>query len=576
MPVSGVFRPRTGFVWMNADQHQDLQPDEIRDALQRVLASPEFAHAPQLSAFLRFVVESVLTGQTDYIKGYTIAVGALGRADSFDPRLDPIVRVEAGRLRRALSRYYASVKGEGAIVIELPLGTYVPVFYRAKRKRSTAQSVWHWRRQLGALPRVAVAMSVVFIALACFGLVATLSSLRHAMSPTNTVLTTGPPIELLLPLVSIQAFETVRASPEQKLEIDAFRGRLRDALARFDEIEVAEGDQPPQPPARSTYRLAGTAEYHDDTITLSLWLNDADEGTVAWTQAFEIQPAGARAAINDVVQQVATKLAQPYGVIYARELADNHVDPRYRCIVSAFEFRRWFTSSAGGGVDSCLAELTALNPSFADGFAMRSLTALHRYYEGKADSAAAIEQAVAWAQKAVDLKPHSARARQALMNALFYHGEIAAALAEGETAVSLNPNDMIVLHAHGIHLLIAGHAEEGATLVRRAAALSPVRPAMFEFGLFLAAYVLGDYENAEAQARLFSATEFPLNLVARAVIAARDGDAARARQAIERLSMLDPDWRINMRPRLQRYFPSVELLDRLMRDLSIVDRSSAN
>ncbi len=570
-------RPRAGPVWMKPED-QDLQPNEIRDALQHILASPTFVNAPQLSAFLRFVVESVLTGQTDYIKGYTIAVGALGRADSFDPRTDPIVRVEAGRLRRALSRYYASLKAQGAVVIELPLGTYVPVFYRLKRKPGLAGLVWDWPRQLNALPKArGVAMSIVFVALACLGLLATLSALRHAVSTTNTVLATGPPAELLLPLVSIQAFEIVGASPQQKLEIEGFRGRLRDALARFDEIEVAsEGELPPQPPTRSTYRLGGTAEYHHETITLSLWLNDADEGTVAWTQAFEIQSTGARAAINDIVQQVSTKLAQPYGVIYARELADNRLDPRYRCVVSAFEFQRWFSPSASDGVESCLARLTTLNPNFADGFAMRALVALHQYYEGKSGSAAAVEQAVGLAQKAVDLKPHSARARQALMNALFCHGEIGSALAEGETAVSLNPNDMLVLHAYGIRLIIAGRAEEGAALVRRAAALSPIRPAMFEFGLFLAAYVLGDYEKAEAQARLFSASDFPLTLIARSVIAARNGDTARARQATERLSALNPDWRINTRRKLERYFPSMELLDRLVQDLNIAATSSAN
>ena len=86
----------------------DARPcaDEIRAALERMAASEAFRGSPQLVAFLRYVVEATLRGTADRIKGYTIAVEALGRADNFDPQTDPIVRVEAMRLRRALARYY--------------------------------------------------------------------------------------------------------------------------------------------------------------------------------------------------------------------------------------------------------------------------------------------------------------------------------------------------------------------------------------------------------------------------------------------------------------------------------------
>ena len=70
-------------------------------------ASEAFRGSPQLVAFLRYVVEATLRGEHDRIKGYTIAVEALGRAEDFDPQSDPIVRVEATRLRRAINRYYA-------------------------------------------------------------------------------------------------------------------------------------------------------------------------------------------------------------------------------------------------------------------------------------------------------------------------------------------------------------------------------------------------------------------------------------------------------------------------------------
>ena len=67
---------------------------------------------------------------TEYLKGYTIATEALGRDDNFDPQIDPIVRVEAGRLRYALEHYYSNGGAGDPVVIELPRGSYVPTFHR--------------------------------------------------------------------------------------------------------------------------------------------------------------------------------------------------------------------------------------------------------------------------------------------------------------------------------------------------------------------------------------------------------------------------------------------------------------
>ena len=107
--------------------------EEIRAALNRIAVSEAFRACPQLVAFLRYVVEATLRGGQDRIKGYTIAVEALGRGDDFNPQDDPIVRVEAMRLRRALQRYYANGGKDDTVQIVLPLGSYVPVFRCAPR-----------------------------------------------------------------------------------------------------------------------------------------------------------------------------------------------------------------------------------------------------------------------------------------------------------------------------------------------------------------------------------------------------------------------------------------------------------
>jgi Tol biopolymer transport system component len=107
-----------------------MEAEEIRAQLERVLSSAIFADAGRAQKFLRFVVEVALAGRHDEIKESVIGVEVLGRTASFDPRNDPIVRVEAGRLRSRLLSYYQSEGAADTVLIDLPKGGYVPQFQK--------------------------------------------------------------------------------------------------------------------------------------------------------------------------------------------------------------------------------------------------------------------------------------------------------------------------------------------------------------------------------------------------------------------------------------------------------------
>ena len=104
-----------------------LGPDNVRLQLAKILASPEFVNAERLSHFLRFVVDKGQSRDGGHLKEYVIGVEVYGRSESFDPRTDSIVRVEAGRLRHKLERYYHHEGLHDPIVISLPKGGYAPV-----------------------------------------------------------------------------------------------------------------------------------------------------------------------------------------------------------------------------------------------------------------------------------------------------------------------------------------------------------------------------------------------------------------------------------------------------------------
>ncbi|HKA02539.1 MAG TPA: hypothetical protein VKE70_38775 [Candidatus Solibacter sp.] len=101
----------------------------INQQLERILNTPPLVSSPSLSRFLRYVVEETVAGRGGAIKEYTLGLNVFDRGEEFNPRLDPIVRVQARNLRSRLEKYYETQGTEDPIRIELPKGTYVPVFH---------------------------------------------------------------------------------------------------------------------------------------------------------------------------------------------------------------------------------------------------------------------------------------------------------------------------------------------------------------------------------------------------------------------------------------------------------------
>lgn len=102
-----------------------------RAELQTVLQAPIFVRSPALSHLLSYLCEKTFAGETDQIKEYSIALDVFERRDSFDQDTDSIVRVEANRLRKRLSEYYAHDGATDLIRITIPIGQYVPSFEKS-------------------------------------------------------------------------------------------------------------------------------------------------------------------------------------------------------------------------------------------------------------------------------------------------------------------------------------------------------------------------------------------------------------------------------------------------------------
>ena len=148
-------------------------PDAIRRQLERILASPGFAASAGLGRLLRAVVERTLAGEGDQLKEYVIATEVMDRPESYDPRLDSSVRVQARRLRARLDEFYAGPGAGDPVVISIPRGGYAPEFSLrgdaaadpAPGVHATAAAVPHPRRAAWAALAAAILAAAVFTAM---------------------------------------------------------------------------------------------------------------------------------------------------------------------------------------------------------------------------------------------------------------------------------------------------------------------------------------------------------------------------------------------------------------------------
>ena len=114
----------------NSSDGHGISPDDIRAELEKILSSSAFLTADRMRRFLRLVVEETLGGRGDNLNELLLGMAVYDRDKKFDPRVDSIVRVDAGRLRAKLREFYASEGTSSSIAIDIPKGSYKTVFKR--------------------------------------------------------------------------------------------------------------------------------------------------------------------------------------------------------------------------------------------------------------------------------------------------------------------------------------------------------------------------------------------------------------------------------------------------------------
>jgi hypothetical protein len=129
----GALSPHTTSrgIWIptTEDDRRDVQRE-----LERILASPPFKGSRRYPALLRHVVEKTLRGEIDDLKERILGIEVFQRPNGYDTSSDPVVRFSAGEIRRRIAQFYQDIADEGSIEIGLPVGSYIPQFFRVEAR----------------------------------------------------------------------------------------------------------------------------------------------------------------------------------------------------------------------------------------------------------------------------------------------------------------------------------------------------------------------------------------------------------------------------------------------------------
>ena len=492
---------------------------QIREQLSRIFASGEFVTSERNRRFLEYIVEEDLAGRAARIKAYNIATSVFGRDSGFDPQMDPIVRIEARRLRRSLERYYLTAGRDDSLRISIPKGSYVPAYELVLTGEGDLASVASpqaaedkGRRRTGC-PSILVAQFE-----------------EQAEGTAFQNLTRGFVRQII---VGLARFNDLRVfGPETVGGCDIDLARLRDVI----EVE---------------FLLTGGATVSADRFAVEALLIDAQTGQNVWAASFDrtLTPAGILEIRDEVANQVARTLAQPFGVIFTNRVRETDGLPpealtSYSCVMRFYQYWRSYRRELHEPVRRCLEQTVQNDPGYAEAFSCLSLVYCDAYRFGFGSGIpVAIDprrKALALALRAVELAPMASQSHHALGLAYWFAGDIPAALESLRRGLALNPNDTQVMAELGLRCCEIGQWDEGVALLDEAFLRNPAQPGVYRVGLSLWHYVHGRYEEALREAQKVDATQVVYGHVLEAISAARLGLREQAEAALRSIRIIDP------------------------------------
>lgn len=518
----------------------NFSKNSILHELSLICSSIELKPKYRLCSLLEYLVNESLAGRADQIKNYNIGLDVFGRDKDFNPELDPIVRIQIGRLRRALDKYYSNEGISDPIRFSIPKGNYSPLFI--PNINSDLKSPDQSREEhlsSSAKPSIIV-----------------LPFTNLTGEENQDFFVKGLTEELSIELTRYEDFRVVGLRIKDNINIDAYKDEklLKDLGANFV--------------------IQGSIRKENNKIKVSVRLTDAFTNEQLWGEQFkrELDPSNLILIQEDIARETVTIIANEYGIIpqriakESRKKAPADIDT-YEAILKYYHYQIHHTPETALEAFTALEQAVVKDPECAAALAMLASLYGTRYQLDLPDSALAFEKTIELTKRAIKLEPDNQLVRIAYAWSSFIQDQKDRFLSDTENALALNPNSPFRIGMIGFFLSLYGEWEKGKSLLDRAMKQNIGFPAWYYGATTLYYYRLNDFETAYKEALKYDVPAIFWGPMLRAATLGQLGRKSEAEQHVHALKMLKPDFENKPKYLISRYVKEEDLVEKIVEGL---------
>jgi len=509
----------------------EFPPSAISGQMNRILDSPEFKATDAQRAFLRYVVEKSLAGNADVIKGYTVATEVFGRNEDFDQATDPIVSIQANKLRRALERYYLVAGQNDPIRIDIPKGTYVPTF-QGQSRRSRTEPLPGKRKT---------------------------ASGRDSGWPT----------------ILVQSFDNLTGNRDLDYMGIGIATEIALEITRYQEIRVLR--QRPEAGHRRAsdigvrFVICGSIKTDATGLKVIVNLVDGLTGLYVWGDSHrtDLNPAELISFEERIASAIVSKISCEDGIV-VKTLApeSKRVAPEelttYQAMLRFYRFLIDFSPETFLDTFAALQQACTNEPECGMVWSMLARLYSLNYSLELFDLETPVEKAAAFAEKGVKLDPANPRVRMIMGFILLFKNELSAGLTEVHHALRLNPNSLIIRENIGYLMTLFGDWQRGPALINDAIEQNPYYNVIVHYALWVDWVRQEKYDRAYEETLHFKKPSLfwdPLLRTASLGLLGRIDDGI---QAGKDLLQCKPDFSACGRVLIQHYIKFDDIVERVI------------
>jgi len=513
----------------------DLFSEElIYEQLQKIFECPAFSVSEILRKFLTYITQETLAGRANTIKEYTIAVNVLNKPVGFKPQQDAIVRIHAGRLRRALNYYYKESGESDKIELTIPKGSYVPLFRKMQAETSSSS-------EPGSIPRHDHTECVNLVVLPFRTMETEISRLSFA-DGLGQQLSAGL---AKFPDFSVVSYYTTR-------QLSARKKGIQELVSQY----------------KVHYVVTGNVQFENRKLRVSVQLTDAQTGVQIWTDLFHYSFAvsGLFATSDEITSRIVGVLGDFNGVIIqqvSRKQTKNKAGLPISTMLSQYQdFYSGFNENSFNKIFAFMESAVEVNPfnDMAWSFlGQLSLSGVLFNYTSRENP---LIQGLRFARKALKINPLSQHGYITLGMAQIFLDNKQGCLDALENAQRLNPYASGQTGITGCLMITAGEYDRGLALLEESMELNKFFPSVFHLFTSLYHFKQGDYDKALMEIEKTGISGDALNILLRISILIKLG----RKQEAEMLIRSSNGYPIN------KAWVSREFISKFLLDTELVDR----